>query len=67
MIPNLAVMISSYIGFRMIEVWLFPTSRYSSRGAHIAACILAAIAFLVSGFALLDIISSGSNLPPSLH
>jgi hypothetical protein len=49
MIPNVALMISAYIGFRMIEVFLLAPSRYANRTSRIVACILAAIAFLVRG------------------
>jgi hypothetical protein len=63
MIPSLAIMISAYIGFRMIEVFLFAPSRYSSPGARICACVLAVIAFVVSGISAFSIFMSGSNVP----
>jgi hypothetical protein len=62
MIPNLALMVGAYIGFRMIEVLLLSTSRYQNFGSRVVACILACITLLVSGIALLDIMLSGSNI-----
>lgn len=64
MIPNLALMISAYIGFRMIEGFLFPTERYLHGGAKIAACVFAAIALFVTGVSLLEIMTAGSNVGP---
>lgn len=61
MIPNIAVILSSYIGFRMIEIFLFPTSRYSSTGTAIAARVFAVIALLVTIFCCLDILFTGST------
>ena len=66
MIPTLAVMISAYVGFRMIEVFLFPTSRYRSDGARVAAYVFAGLALIVIVFSAVDILMSGSgvgNLP----
>jgi hypothetical protein len=63
MIPDLAIMISAYIGFRMIEVFLFAPNRYSSPGARICVCVLAVIAFLVSGITAVSILTSGPNIP----
>jgi hypothetical protein len=67
MIPNLALMVAAYIGFRMIEVFLFAPSRYQNSVSRIIACILAGIAFSVSGFALLDIWLSGQNVGTFPH
>jgi hypothetical protein len=61
MIPDIAVMLSAYIGFRMIEVFLLSPSRYSSAGAKIAACVLAVIAFLVTAFVTIDVVMHGNQ------
>jgi hypothetical protein len=63
MIPNLALMVSAYVGFRMIEVFLFPPSRYSSTTARVCAYVFAAIAFVVSVISTVDILMSGSKMP----
>jgi hypothetical protein len=63
MIPNIAVMLSAYIGFRMIEVLLFAPSRYANRASRVVACVLAGIAFLVSGAVTVDILTSGTKVP----
>lgn len=61
MIPNLALIISAYVNFRMIEIFLLPTSHYSGRGAHVAARVLAVIVILVTSVCALDILMSGTQ------
>jgi hypothetical protein len=63
MIPNIALMIGAYIGFRMLEVTAKPNSSYSTKGAAIAVKVLAILAFLVSGFACVSTLMGGANLP----
>jgi|HubBroStandDraft_4_1064222.scaffolds.fasta_scaffold136739_2 hypothetical protein len=63
MIPNIALMISAYIGFGMIEVFLLAPSRYANHACRVVACILAGIAFLVSGVVTVDILMSGTQIP----
>jgi hypothetical protein len=63
MIPGIAIMLSAYIGFRMIEVFLLAPGRYADRGSRVIACVLAVIAFLVSGIATVDILMSGTQIP----
>ncbi len=63
MIPNIALMIGSYVGFRMIEVLLMPNSHYGGDKRAVAAKILAVLAFLVSSFACLDTLMTGSSVP----
>jgi hypothetical protein len=68
MIPALALIISAYIVFRMLEVFAFPATRYSNTGVRVVMCILAAIVILVVGFNVVDIFFSagvqpGINLP----
>jgi hypothetical protein len=58
-IPDLAMIVSAYVVFRMIEVWLFPASRYGSKGARVAACILALLVILATGLMVLDIVTRG--------
>ena len=62
-IPALATILAAYVNFRMIEVFLSPTSRYSSSGARVAACIFAGVVLIVTSFCALDILVSGSNVP----
>jgi hypothetical protein len=63
MIPDLAIIISAYVGFRMIEVLLFSPDRYANRASRVVACILVAIAFLVSGVVTMSILTSGTKIP----
>jgi hypothetical protein len=63
MIPDLAVIIESYIGFRMIEVLLMPSSRYTNQGCAIAAKVLAVLALIISSAVCLDILFSGTTVP----
>ncbi len=61
MIPNLAVMIGFYIIFRMIETFLFDTSRYRNNGSHAIAMALSGIVILVTVVLMLDIVLAGSR------
>ncbi|HTQ85047.1 MAG TPA: hypothetical protein VMI93_02450 [Candidatus Solibacter sp.] len=61
MIPNLATIIAAYVGFRMLEVFLFNTSRYSSRGVHIVAGVFAVFVGLATIFSWLNIILAPST------
>jgi len=63
MIPDLALMISAYVGFRMVEVFLLADTRYVNRASKVAACVLAAVALAVIGFSLLSIMTSSSQIP----
>jgi hypothetical protein len=63
MIPALAMIVAAYVNFRMIEVFLSPTTRYSSSGARVAACFFAVLVLMVTSFCALDILLSGSNVP----
>ena len=63
MIPDLAVIVESYIGFRMIEVLLMPNSRYTNQGCAVAAKVLSVLVLIVTSAVCLDILSSGTSIP----
>jgi hypothetical protein len=63
MIPSLAVIIESYVGFRMIEVLLRSNSRYTNQSCAVVAKILAVLVLIVSSIACLGILFSGTNIP----
>lgn len=69
MIPALALIISAYIIFRMLEVFAFPTTHYSTTSVRVVMCILAAIVILIVGFNVVDIFFSAGVqrgiIPPS--
>jgi hypothetical protein len=62
MIPNIALMIGAYIGFRMLEVTAKPNSVYATTNAAIIVKILAILTFLVSGFACVSTLMGGANI-----
>lgn len=66
MIPDLAIIVSVYVCFRMIEVCLFKPDRYRNPGTHIFACVLAILTLIVRFFVTIDIISTGSRVGPTL-
>jgi hypothetical protein len=61
MIPNLALIVAAYVNFRMIEVFLYSGTRYSSKGTRIAACVFAVLVFLVTCVSAIDIMATGSR------
>lgn len=63
MIPTIGLMIGTYAGFRMIEVFLFAQGRYASAGVRTAAMILAAIAFVVITVCSISLIFSSASVP----
>jgi dolichyl-phosphate-mannose--protein O-mannosyl transferase len=63
MIPNIALMIGAYIGFRMLEVIARSNSTYINKGSAIAVKVLAFLTFLVSGVACVSTLWSGTNVP----
>ena len=63
MIPNMALMIGAYIGFRMLEVLAKPNSSYANVGAAVAVKVLAVLTFLVSGFACVSTLLGGASIP----
>lgn len=63
LIPNMALMIGTYIGFRMLETLAKPNSGYGNVGAAIAVKVLAVLAFLVSGFACVSTLLGGASIP----
>lgn len=63
MIPDLAVIIECYIAFRMIEILLMPSSRYTNQSCAAVAKVLAIVALAVSGFVCFDILMSATNVP----
>ncbi len=63
MIPQMALMVGAYIGFRMLEVTAKPNSSYTSTRAAVGVKILAILTFLVSGFACVSTLISGVNIP----
>jgi hypothetical protein len=66
MIPDLALIISAYIIFRMIEVLLFAGNRYQNSGTRIAACVLAILVIVFVAGVTIDIESTGASVPTSL-
>jgi len=63
MIPDLAVIIELYIAFRMIEVLLMPSSRYTNQGCAVGAKIFAVLVLIISSGVCLDILFTGANTP----
>lgn len=63
MIPAIGVMISAYIGFRAIETFTLSSTRYSGQGQQIAACVFAALLFLVNLVCLAQVLTSSSSIP----
>jgi hypothetical protein len=66
MIPDLAIIVSVYVCFRMIEVCLLKSDRYRNGGAHAVAGVLAILTLVVTLFVLFDILSKGSSVGPTL-
>lgn len=67
MIPDLALMIWAYILFRMLEVFAFPESRYTTNGKRTVICIFAVLVILVASWSLLDIWITGSQTAPQIR
>jgi len=65
MIASLAIIVAAYVCFQMIEVFLSPTSRYSSRRGRVAACISATLVVIGTRLCALDIFLSASTAPIS--
>jgi len=63
MIPNIALMIGAYIGFRMLEVIARPDSSYINKGSATTVKVLAFLTFLVSGVACVSTLLGGTNVP----
>lgn len=63
MIPGLALIIETYVGFRMIEVLLMPNSRHINQSCAVAAKVLAVLALIVSSVVCLNILFSGVSTP----
>lgn len=66
MIPGIALMLGSYIGFRMLEVLLKPVAPFGGMWQAIVVKCLAGIALVVSSAACFDILMSGAKMLP-LH
>jgi len=66
MIPDIGIIIASYVCFRMIEVWCFKSDRYSNETARFALGALSVIVILVALFFVFDIIRTGAGIgtPP---
>lgn len=62
MVPDLAVIISAYICFRMIEVCLFKSDRYRNPTAHGVLCVLAVLVIALTVIIIGDIVLKGSNV-----
>ena len=63
MIPAIGTMIAAYIGFRMLEIFAFPDSRYSSKTANVVLAILALLVMLIVGVCWVSLITSGTSTP----
>lgn len=66
MIPALATIISAYVIFRMIEVFVLSQTRYQSRTAHVVIAVFAVIVILIVGFNIVDIYFAGVQSTPTI-
>jgi hypothetical protein len=64
MIPEIGIMVGSYIAFRCIETFCTAESKYSGSTARVVTGVAAALALLVTvGVVLSLMTTSGTGLP----
>lgn len=67
MIPDLAVVVCAYAIYRILDILLAGSSKYSSKAAYIISVVLGIGAIMVIVWAGMDVISIGSSTSLGTH
>jgi hypothetical protein len=61
MLPDIGIMIGTYIAFRCIETFCLSASRYTDWGTRLVTFEFAMVTLLMTAFVVWDLLLSGSH------